>query len=243
VRLSNVHFSACVALVAGLCACGAPLLVPRLEAPAEVTLPSAKSGRPPAITNAKASEPPSELATSCVAPEREVRRQPRRDLVRLRSEHDTVEALFSATDAKSADYAKLALRLGDLENELSLLEPSREREHKSMAESRYREATSGPAESAIDARYRLAIDAECRKDLPMARKLQFEIVQSAPNSRLAPYAYLAFGELFLHEADGNEGMLPLAEQAFKKAIEWPASPISRLARKRLDEVRLRMKGQ
>jgi hypothetical protein len=230
-------------MAAGLSACAPSLVVPKLEAPAEVTVPSARGGRPLAITRAPAPEPPSELPTSCVAPEREVRRPPSRDLARLRSEHDTVEALFSATDAKSADYAKLALRLGDLENELSLLEPTRDREHKSVAESHYREATSGPAESAIEAKYRLAIDAECRKDLPMARKLQFEIVQNAPNSRLVPYAYFAFGELFLHEADGNEGMLPLAEQAFKKVIEWPASPISPLARKRLDEVRLRMKSQ
>lgn len=229
-------------MAAGLSACGPSLVVPKLEAPAEVTLPSAKGARPLAITKATP-EPPSELATSCVAPEREVRRPPSRDLARLRSEHDTVEALYSATDAKSADYAKLALRLGDLENELSLLEPARDREHKSMAESHYREATSGQGESAIEAKYRLAIDAECRKDLQIARKLQFEIVQSAPNSPLAPYAYFAFGELFLHEADGNEGRLPLAEQAFKKVLEWPASPIARFARKRLDEVRLRMKGQ
>jgi hypothetical protein len=230
-------------MAAGLSACGPSLVVPTFEAPAEVKVPSASGGRPLAITKATAPEPPSELATSCVAPEREVRRPPSRDLARLRSEHDTVEALYTATDAKSADSAKLALRLGDLENELSLLEPAREREYKSMAESHYREATSGPGESAIEAKYRLAIDAECRNDLAMTRKLQFEIVQSAPNSRLVPYAYLAFGELFLHAADGDAVRLPLAEQAFKKVVEWPASPISPLARKRLDEVRLRMKGQ
>lgn len=70
--------------------------------------------------------------------------------------------------------------------------------------------------------YYLAYEYEQAKDLQNARKVYFELIQKAPKSPYIPNAYLAFGELFFQEAQGNPDSWPLAEQAYIEVTKYPA---------------------
>jgi tetratricopeptide (TPR) repeat protein len=69
--------------------------------------------------------------------------------------------------------------------------------------------------------YQDAIDYERRGDLTNARRGYYELITKTPSSPLVPYAYLAFGELFFAESDGDPSKLPLAQQAYEKVIQYP----------------------
>ncbi len=69
--------------------------------------------------------------------------------------------------------------------------------------------------------YYLAYEYEQAKDLTNARKVYFELIQKAPKSPYIPNAYLAFGELFFQEAQGNPNSWPLAEQAYIEVTKYP----------------------
>ena len=51
--------------------------------------------------------------------------------------------------------------------------------------------------------YYLAYEYEQGQDLDNARKVYYELIQKAPQSKYIPNAYLAFGELFFNEAQGD----------------------------------------
>jgi TolA-binding protein len=70
--------------------------------------------------------------------------------------------------------------------------------------------------------YYLAYEYEQAKDLQNARKVYFELIEKAPKSPYIPNAYLAFGELFFQEAQGDPSAWDLAEQSYLKVIEYPA---------------------
>ena len=70
--------------------------------------------------------------------------------------------------------------------------------------------------------YYLAYEYEQGNQLEQARKIYFELIQSHPTSRYIPNAYLAFGELFFNEAQGDPTKWSLAEQAYKEVIKYPA---------------------
>jgi TolA-binding protein len=70
--------------------------------------------------------------------------------------------------------------------------------------------------------YNLAYAYEADKNLEKARKTYLELIQSAPSSKYVPNAYLAFGELFFNEAQGNPTRWALAERAYKEVIRYPA---------------------
>lgn len=70
--------------------------------------------------------------------------------------------------------------------------------------------------------YYLAYEYEQAKDLQNARKIYFELIQKAPNSPYIPNAYLAFGELFFQEAQGDPNAWALAEQSYKEVVKYPA---------------------
>jgi predicted negative regulator of RcsB-dependent stress response len=85
--------------------------------------------------------------------------------------------------------------------------------------------------------YYLGLEAERAGQSDVARHSYLELVQSAPQSRLVPAAYLAFGEMFLAEAAGDPSKLTLAEQAYAKSAELPSDgAIGALARYRLAQV-------
>ncbi|MFC1642763.1 tol-pal system YbgF family protein, partial [Myxococcota bacterium] len=69
--------------------------------------------------------------------------------------------------------------------------------------------------------YYLAYEYEQGKDLDNARKVYFELIEKAPTSTYIPNAYLAFGELFFQEAQGDPSAWDLAEQSYSKVGEYP----------------------
>ena len=71
------------------------------------------------------------------------------------------------------------------------------------------------------AMYLAAYESERAARLDDARKAYLRLIQSYPTSRLVPYAYLAFGELFLREAKQDPSKLGLAEQSYAEVRKYP----------------------
>jgi tetratricopeptide (TPR) repeat protein len=69
--------------------------------------------------------------------------------------------------------------------------------------------------------YYLAFEYEQGKDLENARKVYLELITAWPSSRYIPNAYLAFGELFFNDAQGDPSKWALAEDAYKKVTDYP----------------------
>src|SRR5687767_1106566 len=69
--------------------------------------------------------------------------------------------------------------------------------------------------------YYLAYEHEQGGNLKDARSVYFELIQKAPKSPFIPYAYLAFGELFFAESQGDPSKWDLAAAAYKEVIKYP----------------------
>jgi TolA-binding protein len=69
--------------------------------------------------------------------------------------------------------------------------------------------------------YYLAYEHEQAKDLTNARKVYFELIEKSPQSPYIPNAYLAFGELFFGEAQGDPSKWDLAAAAYMEVIKFP----------------------
>ena len=70
--------------------------------------------------------------------------------------------------------------------------------------------------------YYLAYEYEQAQDYKNARTVYYELIQKAPQSKYIPNAYLAFGELFFNEAQGDpiaSGISP--RSAYKEVIKYP----------------------
>jgi TolA-binding protein len=70
--------------------------------------------------------------------------------------------------------------------------------------------------------YYLAYEYEQASQLGEARKVYFELINNWPKSKFIPNAYLAFGELFFNEAQGDPSKWALAEQSYREVIKYPA---------------------
>lgn len=69
--------------------------------------------------------------------------------------------------------------------------------------------------------YYLAYEYEQANDLKNARSVYYDLIKKAPNSKYIPNAYLAFGELFFNEAQGDPSKWELSQQAYEKVIGYP----------------------
>jgi tetratricopeptide (TPR) repeat protein len=69
--------------------------------------------------------------------------------------------------------------------------------------------------------YYLAYEYEQGQDYNNARKVYYELIQKAPQSKYIPNAYLAFGELFFNEAQGDPSKWDLAAGAYREVIKYP----------------------
>jgi tetratricopeptide (TPR) repeat protein len=69
--------------------------------------------------------------------------------------------------------------------------------------------------------YYLAYEYEQANKLDDARKVYLELIQSWPASKYIPNAYLAFGELFFNDAQGDPSKWDLAEQSYTKVVGYP----------------------
>ncbi len=84
--------------------------------------------------------------------------------------------------------------------------------------------STGPKSSGCldEVLYDLAYEYEQDQKLDQARKVYLGLVSSFPQSRYIPAAYLAFGELFFTEAQGDPTRWALAEQSYKEVTRYPA---------------------
>ena len=79
-----------------------------------------------------------------------------------------------------------------------------------------------PTHAAIDeVLYYLAYEYEQANDLKNARTVYYDLIKKAPASRYVPNAYLAFGELFFNEAQGDPAKWDLAAQAYAEVAKYP----------------------
>ncbi len=69
--------------------------------------------------------------------------------------------------------------------------------------------------------YYLAYEYEQANDNDHARKIYYQLIQTRPNSKYIPNAYLAFGELFFNEAQGDPSKWDTAAQAYSQVIKYP----------------------
>ncbi len=69
--------------------------------------------------------------------------------------------------------------------------------------------------------YYLAYEYEQAQQLDDARKVYLELIQGWPQSKFIPNAYLAFGELFFNEAQGDPSKWDLAKQSYDEVIKYP----------------------
>jgi TolA-binding protein len=83
-------------------------------------------------------------------------------------------------------------------------------------------SAASQAIGADDARlYQEGVDAERAGDFTTARKAYFELIEQYPSSPLVAYAYLAFGELFVTDAESDPSKWSIAKQAYEKAMTFP----------------------
>lgn len=69
--------------------------------------------------------------------------------------------------------------------------------------------------------YYLAYEYEQASKLDDARKVYLELIQNWPQSKFIPNAYLAFGELFFNEAQGDPSKWAFAEQSYGEVVKYP----------------------
>src|ERR1700722_5965672 len=69
--------------------------------------------------------------------------------------------------------------------------------------------------------YYLAYEYEQANENDKARQAFFVLIQTRPNSKYIPNAYLAFGELFFNEAQGDPSRWDLAASAYTEVIKFP----------------------
>jgi TolA-binding protein len=69
--------------------------------------------------------------------------------------------------------------------------------------------------------YYLAYEYEQAQDYANARRVYLDLITKTPNSKYIPNAYLAFGELFFQDAQGDPTKWKPAKEAYEKVIEKP----------------------
>jgi tetratricopeptide (TPR) repeat protein len=69
--------------------------------------------------------------------------------------------------------------------------------------------------------YYLAYEYEQANDTANARRVYLDLITKTPSSKYIPNAYLAFGELFFNEAQGDPSKWGAAMQSYQKVIQSP----------------------
>jgi hypothetical protein len=204
-------------LVLGLVACGpsaGPRDVPVLTVPPQ---PRALAVAASVGNDAKgvASAPRLPDLPTCATSPRDPRvRAAPSAIESLVAEHAALSRTLAVAREGTAEEARTALRLGDVEIELSRSDPARASLAGDAAVHYGVARRLGKGAFFEAATYRLALGAECRGELASARTLAFEIVSHAPSSSWAPHAFLLFGELFFAEGAKDPSKLELARMAY-----------------------------
>lgn len=218
-------------------ACG-PAETPLAPDAPRVVMPeaSATASAPPKVADAPAttasatasstaapppSAPPARVPGLAVAA-RDPRNAPRASSL-VAVELQNLNKLFAATSASSPDAPLIQRRIAEalVEQRKNGAEPG------AKAIAAYEKlVTSFPTVTKMDEiLYDLGLEYEIAGDMTKARKTYYELIRSSPSSTYVPYAYFAFGEIFLQEAKADPTKLPLAEQAHTEVIKYASSPL------------------
>ena len=203
-------------------------------------------GLPGQQEGAKKDNKPKPPDESMSAGQRDVRRAQAKDktMKLLVSEIAQLEQLWKATSKSASDRPQLARRLAEtyVELENAAFRDATEADIKKDADgvAKAKKVMDGSRQNAIskykvivneykdyptldEVLYYLAYEYEQAKDLDNARKVYFQLINDTPNSKYIPNAYLAFGELFFVEAQGDPSKFELARQSYAKVLEYPAA--------------------
>jgi tetratricopeptide (TPR) repeat protein len=134
------------------------------------------------------------------------------------AQRDKIGADIQAQDAKKKNPGQAAKFKSDAVQAEKIVKAAREK-----AVAYYTTMKNDyPDYSKIDeVLYYLAYEHEQGGNLKDARSVYFELIQKSPKSPFIPYAYLAFGELFFQEAQGDPSKWDLAAAAYKEVIKYP----------------------
>jgi tetratricopeptide (TPR) repeat protein len=229
-------------VVSALSACDVSL--PRAAPGPTGAAPRSPHALPPAADPPKAASPPTPGADPAEIRTLRARLAAPRVKRLLLTELGQLEDLFKATSRSAADRPVLLRRLADTYVELESA-AQREQTEAEVAHTRpeadaARKIVEASRQSAIkyyallasdhptypqldEALYYLAFEHEQAQKLDEARKVYFQLIGAAPQSRFVPNAYLAFGELFFTEAQSDPSKLELARQSYLKVLEYPES--------------------
>ncbi len=179
-----------------------------------------------------------------VADQRDARRAATKDksMKLLLSEIAQSEDLWKVTGKKASDRPQLARRLAETYVELgnSAFREKTEAEIKKdqAAADKAKKVVDGARANAIkyyrvlvneywdtypnidEVMYYLAYEHEQANQLDKARDVYMEMIDKKPQSKYIPNAYLAFGELFFNEAQGDPSKWELARQSYEKVLGY-----------------------
>lgn len=189
----------------------------------------------------KPTDPTSEISNYAVRDQRQNRIKPKARAL-LITEITGLEQLYSTTPRKAPDRVQIMRRLAETYVELE----SAARRDKVQAEVAKNKTEAAKANKVMllargkainyyslikqqypsykdldEVLYYLAYEYEQAENLVEARKVYYELIQKAPNSKYISSAYLAFGELFFGEAQGDNSKFELAKQAYLEVIKYP----------------------
>jgi TolA-binding protein len=209
------------------CAAIASLLLLGCEATgSSVVTPVATVEQPaPEVTSAPVAEaPPPEHRIVKARDPRKSTLHPRARAL-LITELQGLERLLAYTPPRAPDRPQLTRRLAEDYAELARAIGRDPRGAEANAHRKaiaYYQALETWEYPAFDeAIYFEGLEREAAGDFSGARRAYYMLIEHAPESKLVPYTYFAFGELF-----DAEGKNDLALLAYQRAIEHPESPIA-----------------
>ena len=208
----------------------------------------------PIATTAETAAPPIEdapiaVSTTLAVPARDPRlaRSLHRSRALIITELQALESLFAATTSSSPDRPALIRRLAEEYAELSRSIDGETGARAHAFALKYYEllTVDHPHYALVDeAYYYAALEYELAGDFRDARRLYFELIKRSPNSKLIPFAYFAFGEIFFAEAKVDPPKDDLALQAYAEVLKYPAAnnAVYADAKRRIGEIKARKAG-
>jgi TolA-binding protein len=210
---------------------------------------------PPPVATSTAShatavpDEPITAATPLAIPARDPRLAQGRNRARalVVTELQGLDALFTATPPNAPDRPVLARRIADTYAELSRVADGAVAANARRTSQKYYEVltTEYPQYAQLDeAYYYVGLEHELAGNASSARRSYYELIRRFPSSRLIPFAYFAFGELFFAEADADPSKDQLAEQAYREVLKYPPAQnaLYTEAQRRLAEIGMRKKA-
>ena len=155
-----------------------------------------------------------------------------------RRKKDDKKAAASKAEAAKADKILTAARQAAIKYYAKLKD-----EHPKCCEST---SSADPVKSTgcvDEVLYHLAYEHEQANQLDQARKVYLELIQAFPKSKYLPNAYLAFGELFFNEAQGDPSSRQEANEGLNASVDLPRVHERAEARGELLSIRSRPRRQ